>query len=362
MNEYDSALPPSPALLNNESAEQIRNIRDQLYANQFTRTARKCFRVPVANRRRILHADEFQGSSQKPQNSQNLEHFEVDQAKICKSLNLPLSRKPVDDNLKKYGPFRLEKCTDGELSKKYEYYNRTVGDSIRSMKEQNAHLKKISNFRQFLRNKRESDELPFLEAKYAYGNDVDDRNCMEDVEKIPVKRIDYERFEISKKDSLKWLNRAMQGQLPSRPVEREVNKIKEYDDLSRILIKQETLDFNREKGTKKYRGKVIQPKVNSWLTQQDYEDIKERCTHGKTGQRDNEAETGIRLLYPNRNADWTLQKKLYQGKEDGHNAVFSTMNRNGKKNYGYDNDLLYWPLNEKGYIVDGTIDKIKKYI
>lgn len=155
----------------------------------------------------------------------------------------------------------------------------------------------------------------------------------------------------------------MQGQLPSRPLRStEVNKIKEYDDLSRILIKQETLDFNREKGTKKYRGKVIQPKVNSWLTQQDYEDIKERCTQGKAGKNDNEADTRIRLLYPNRNADWTLQKKLYQGKEDGHNAVFSTMNRGGKKNYGYDNDLLYWPLNEKGYIVDGTIDKVKKYI
>ena len=146
-----------------------------------------------------MHADAFEGNSKKPQNSQNLDNFEVDKAKICKNLNLPLSRKPVDDDLKKYGPFRLEKCRDGRLSDTYDFYNRTVGDSIRSMKEQNAHLDKISNFRQFLRNKRESDELPFLEAKYAYGNDVDDRNFMEDVEKIPVKRIDYLRGLVNKK-------------------------------------------------------------------------------------------------------------------------------------------------------------------
>ena len=156
----------------------------------------------------------------------------------------------------------------------------------------------------------------------------------------------------------------MQGQLPSRPIEKEVNKIKEHDDLSRILIKQETLDFNREKGTKKYHGKIIQPKVNSWLTQQDYENIlnKYQVENQYIFSSFQPKDCRIRLLFPNRNADWTLQKKLYQGKEKGHNAVFSRKNVERKANYGFDNDLLYWPLNEKGYTTDGTIDKMNKYI
>merc|ERR1712035_168477 len=103
---------------------------------------------------------------------------------------------------------------------------------------------------------------------------------------------------------------------------------------------------------------------NSWLTQQDYENILNKY------QQENQyifssfqpKDCRIRLLFPNRNADWTLQKKLYQGKEKGHNAVFSRKNVERKANYGFDNDLLYWPLNEKGYTTDGTIDKMNKYI
>ena len=142
----------------------LKEPRDQLYANHFVRTARKCFKIPISNRRRVFRADEFDEEIK----SNELD-FEVDQEKLCSSLNLPLSRKPDDEYLNKYGPHRFEECREGRLSEKYDYYNRTVGDSIRSIKERNAHLKKISNFRQFLRNKRETDVLPCLEEKYAYG-------------------------------------------------------------------------------------------------------------------------------------------------------------------------------------------------
>lgn len=354
MNYEQTPLPPSPALLTRKDIKTARAIREKLAANHFARTAQKCFKVPIKNRRHVLNADEFE---HKPTQSV-VKKLKVDQNAVCDLYNLPHSRRPNDEFLAKYGPYRIEKCTEGELDKKYEVYNRTVGDTIRSLKEQNAHIGKITDFRKFLRNKAEGDRLPAIEAKYAYGLDIDHGVAdLEDIETIPVRKFEYPRFEVSKKDSLTWLTRAMRGQLPSRPIEKQSYRISEGDDLSKVLIKQETLDFNRERGTKKYRGKVIQPKVNSWLTQQEYEALCKRyeddCCwftgHGKY-------ECRIKLLFPHRNADWTLQKKLYQGREKGHNAVFSSKPSTiSKKNFGYDNDL-YWPLNEKGYITPGTID------
>lgn len=354
-NPVNYPLPASPTPRLDKIDQKI---RDSLTENLFTRTASKCFREPVKNRRRVFQADEFPTNSPKQTDEINLK---ISPETICKTQNLPLSRQPEDSFLAKYGPYRFEKCEQSELPSKYDYYNRTVGDTIRGLKERNAHLEKISNWRQFLRNKAESDELPELDAKFAYGRDLENKTAgLENTENIPVRELPFERFELSKKDSLTWLNRAINGSLPSRPIERNVRRICAGDDLSKILIKQETLDFNREKGTKRYRGKVVAPKVNSWLTQQEYEDIQSRYLEegGALFTGHSKKDCRVKLLFPSRTADWTLQKKLYQGKSDNHNAVFARMSdgRENKRNFGYDNDLLYWPLNKRGYMTPGTID------
>jgi len=279
--------------------------------------------------------------------------LDIDQDKLLSDLNLPKTRSTLDAELETYGPYRFTKADHQSLPEKYSYYNDTVGKFIRNTKERDAEVGKLSQFRKFLRNKRHDQELTALEASLAFGSDDE-----EDIERTQ-RRSDYEfsnsvktvplclptPCQIPPDDDLSWLQRAYRGQLPTRDREKK-ERIKEWDDMSKILIRQEMIDYITEKG-KRYKGQAVRPKVNSWFTQQEYEKIIEQ-----TGRP-------CRILFPARNADWTLEKKLYGGKSEFHNAVFCAKNEGDvkRRNWGYDNDLLYWPVNDKGYITKGNIDK-----
>merc|ERR1711981_583133 len=221
-------------------------------------------------------------------------------------------------------------------------------------KERDAEVGKLRNFRKFLRNKKYDQELTALEASFAYCSDDEPdiertkrRPDYEEIKNVKSVQLDLpEPLKISPNDDLQWLMRAYRGKLNSRPREKK-DRIKEWDDMSKILIRQENFDYFIEKG-KRYKGQIIRPKVNSWFTQQEYEKIV--------------AQTGkpCRILFPSKNADWTLARKVNVEKDEYHNAVFVAKNQGNKprKNYGYDNDLLYCPVNDKGYITKGNIDRV----
>ena len=118
--------------------------------------------------------------------------------------------------------------------------------------------------------------------------------------------------------------------------------------VSKTLPTQEKIDFRLEDSTKKYHGKLIRPKINSWMTRQDFT---KTCLKLSKPVND-------RLQFPDRNADWTNSKQLYQGQEKDHSAVFMVNKPTGKRiNYGYNNNLLLFPMNDRGYVTDGTIWK-----
>lgn len=344
-------LPPSPAppkLLTHPTGKKI---RDRLEYNNLVRTAKKCFNLPVENRVRILHADAFVKHPLTKTNTDHLDHLDIDTPQACLNQNIPLSHRTADQFSNTYGAFKRTQNTTGLLPNRFDYYNKTVGNYIRQQKEQNKEIAKLGQVGKFLRGKRQTDILPRLEAKFAYDDSDSDQECsdFEDIEEITAVPLKFEKSEIDTSGNLEWLERAQKGPLISRPIEKKRRGIKEWDDLSKVLIRKENLDFNTEKG-KKYRGQTIAPKVNSWLTQQEYESIV-----SQTGKP-------CRLLFPSRNADWTLQKKLYQGKDEHHNAVFQAMSGNKpRKNYGYDNDLLYWPTNHRGYMTKGNIEQDQKF-
>lgn len=350
---HEYSLPPSPAPPGFLKSATGRDIRQRLEYNNLVRTAKRCFRVPVENRVRVQHADEFVKRHVKQNNADDIKDLNLDPAYVCQMQNLPLSQKFSDDQYEDYGPFRKTNITSGILPSRFDYYNNTVGAYIRKQKEQNAEIDKLSNVAKFLRCKRQSDILPRLEARYALDDSESEVECsdLEDIDEVTAVPLKFKKSDIDTSGDLAWLERAYRGSLVSRPKRKKKRGIKEWDDLSKVLVRKENLDFNAEKNSRKYRGQTVAPKVNSWFTQQEYEEIVKQ-----TGKP-------CRLLFPSRTADWTLQKKLYQGKHPHHNAVFQAMRAGNhtRKNYGYDNDLLYWPVNHKGYITKGNIEQDQKF-